>query len=155
MSKCVLACVKEGSKLRIKFHKFVNDEGTEYFNVYNNTFNCRFPKHLRTEGTYYEVGPDDITLSQNGSSVPFYTVKTTNIKIINSYDSSTTPASSVSPVKIFDLNECVICLSNPTKITFLQCGHKCVCIECYENNKKNFKNCSICRRIINKVIIDK
>ena len=39
MGKIILKCVTEKRKLRIKFHCYINDEGKEYRNVYNNKYN--------------------------------------------------------------------------------------------------------------------
>ena len=32
------------SKLRIRFYSFTNEDGKVFTNVYNNNYNCRFPK---------------------------------------------------------------------------------------------------------------
>ena len=34
--------------------------------------------------------------------------------------------------KIFKLDECVICLTNPPNVLFCNCGHLCLCAECDE-----------------------
>ena len=39
MGKIILKCVTEKRKLRIKFHCYINAEGKEYRNVYNNKYN--------------------------------------------------------------------------------------------------------------------
>lgn len=56
-SKITLQCVKEKSKLRIKFHSFTDTEGKVYTNVYNNALNCKFPKDIRKEGFFTKSAP--------------------------------------------------------------------------------------------------
>ena len=55
MSSIILKCVKDKSKLRIKFHSYVDETGKHYSDVYNNKYNCRFPRNLRKENTYYKI----------------------------------------------------------------------------------------------------
>ena len=43
----------------------------------------------------------------------------------------------------FKSNECVICLTNPPNVLFCNCGHLCLCSECYR--KKNLNKCPICK----------
>lgn len=59
----ILKCVKESGKLRIKFHCFINGQNQQYTNVYNNSYNCKFPKDIRRAGAYYKVNDGDIRLS--------------------------------------------------------------------------------------------
>ena len=44
------------------------------------------------------------------------------------------------PDKIIDNNDCSICFEK-TEIIFIPCGHKCTCLECYEQ----VNNCPLCR----------
>ena len=60
MGKVILVCVKDGSKLRIKFQKYIRDDNKEFDGVYNNTFNCRFPKNIREENKRYEIPEEEI-----------------------------------------------------------------------------------------------
>ena len=144
MSKITLQCVKEKSKLRIKFFSFTDITNKVYTNVYDNTLNCKFPKDIRQEGLYYEIGSDDLTLVSNPNVKPFYTIKTSNIKIINTID--------ISNLKIFEVNECVICLSNPSTKILIPCAHRCLCNDCYIVMQRISKCCPLCRRNVQMVI---
>ena len=41
---------------------------------------------------------------------------------------------------------CVICLTNPRELVLLDCGHVCLCMDCFE--KMPNSNCTICRNNI-------
>lgn len=83
MSRIILQCVAEGSKLRIRFHSYKNDEGKIFTNVYDNTFNCQFPRAIRAEGRYYEIGDSDLVLvGGEGGKSPFYRVSKNNIRVL-------------------------------------------------------------------------
>ena len=64
--------------------------------------------------------------------VEFYiTVKTTlNKKTINS-------------IQTFKTDDCVICLTNQPIILFCNCGHLCLCTECYK--LKSLSVCPVCK----------
>ena len=145
MSKVILQCVKEHNKLRIKFHSYVNEDGESYNNVYNQNYNCRFPRNIRKEHYFYEIPDKDINLIlHSNQTAPFYNIGIQNIKIIEPSDKF-----KLQNTKIFEVNECVICLDNNTNIVYLPCGHKCNCIECYSNLKdQNINKCPLCRRTI-------
>ena len=49
----------------------------------------------------------------------------------------------INPTKIFKSEECVICLFNPPKVLFCNCGHLCLCTECGEI--KSLSACPICK----------
>ena len=83
MGKIHLVCVKEKNKLKIKIHKFIDDDNKEYFNLYDNTYNCQFPKNIRVEGYFYEVDENSVSLIQRGNNKPFYDITSDNIKILN------------------------------------------------------------------------
>ena len=53
----ILKCIKERNKLRIKFYKYIDVDGVEHYNVYDNSYNCQFPRNIRLEGQYYKI-PD-------------------------------------------------------------------------------------------------
>jgi hypothetical protein len=59
---------KVGRKLRIQFHSFTNHEGKVYTGVYNQSY-IMFPRDLREEGKYYEIGPNDLTLIKHHITV--------------------------------------------------------------------------------------
>jgi hypothetical protein len=155
----ILYCIKEGSKLRIKFHSFINQENQRFTNVYNNRYNCMFPKDIRAVGRYYKVPDADIRLASKGGSSHYYSIKRTNIVIMTDEEKQqllTPPASTFlrPTVKIFDAEECVICLSVSTSITFMPCGHRCVCATCNVTLKQNGYKCPVCREKITQDIIE-
>ena len=46
-------------------------------------------------------------------------------------------------------HKCIVCLSYPSKIIIVPCGHKCICIRCYNEFKRNnYRICPVCRRQI-------
>ncbi len=140
MATITLKCVKEKSKLRIKFVHFTDHEGKIHTNVYNTSYNCKFPKNIREEGLFYEIPDTDLSLS-NG----FYIVKTHNIKIIRSAEYL---EDIVKNMTIFTLDECIVCLSDIPNILFTPCGHQCVCADCNKELNKSSHNCPLCRRSI-------
>lgn len=165
MSKIILHCVKEGSKLRIKFFAFIDEDGKVYKDAYNHDYNCQFPKNIRHEGAFYEIPDSSLTLS-NGTR-PFYRVKNAGIKILpegvdplgpiaRATTSATTSASSavIEPAKVFSVEECVVCLTSPILIIMAPCGHQCACVECYQQMPGGAKGrlCPLCRRKITAVI---
>ena len=172
MSKITLQCVKEGrSKLRIRFHSFTDDEGKVFTNVYDDAFNCQFPRDIREEGRFYEIGPDDLNLIVSRGKTPFYKVRVAAIKIVNAGDvalkptkgrTPTAPAAcssstssvpiDISTLTIFEVTECVACLGcAPTEI-FIPCAHKCVCKDCSLEIKKHSNLCPLCRRNVTSTI---
>jgi hypothetical protein len=145
-SKITLQCVKEGKKLRIKFFSFTNDEGKTFTNVYNNSLNCMFPRDIRVEGRFYDIGPNDLDLVNQAGKAPFYRVAKAGIKIRENFD----PAS----LKLFPVEECVICMSDTPALAFAPCGHLCTCAACWSAMSKTTagKSCPLCRRGITTVV---
>jgi hypothetical protein len=46
-------------------------------------------------------------------------------------------------------HKCIVCLSYPSKIIIVPCGHKCICVRCYNEFKRNNNRiCPVCRRQI-------
>ncbi len=41
-------------------------------------------------------------------------------------------------------NTCIICLTNPRELVLIDCGHVCLCFECFERMPNT--NCPICRK---------
>jgi len=144
MSKITLQCVKEKSKLRIKFFSFTDDEGKVYTNVYNNDLNCKFPKDIRQDGYFYEIGPNDIVLVSRPNTQAFYQIKTTNMKIVPKLD--------MSSIRIYEITECVICMDQNSTEILVPCGHLCMCKSCCESLLKSRSNCPICRREVLSVV---
>jgi hypothetical protein len=145
-SRIILKCVQENRKLRIKFHSFIDDEGKEHYNVYNNSYNCKFPRDIREVGLYYEIGKNDVELVDNGRVAPFYNIRTTNIRVVPYVESA-------SELKVFEISECVICLGNASSIIFIPCAHRCTCAECYFRLKATSRtpSCPLCRRTIQNI----
>lgn len=182
-----LHCVRQGSKLRIRFHSFTNAAGKIYSNVYNNSYNCQFPRDIRREGRYYQIGHEDLQLVAGGSRTPFYRISKNNIRILPrgpddrlveeappSEIIDPTPtgkgkgkgtkkkASPVAdrveevverPTTVFEVTECVICMSSVPDTIFLPCAHLCTCLGCYTDMRKMARPmCPLCRRTIYNVI---
>ena len=155
----ILECIKEGSKLRIKFHSFINHEDKKFMNVYNNKFNCKFPKNIRQVGNFYKVPDNDIRLINKPCSKPFYSIKTSNIVIMTeddkkSYLDTDPTCTDLSSIKIYDAGECIICMECDSSVIFIPCGHKCVCTGCNSQLKKSHHNCPVCRESILEDIIE-
>jgi E3 ubiquitin-protein ligase MUL1 len=49
-------------------------------------------------------------------------------------------------------SSCVICYENPRELVIVDCGHVCMCSDCYEMMPINPKKCPICRREFTRVI---
>lgn len=160
--KITLECVQVRGKLRIRFHSYTNAEGKAYGNVYNNNYNCQFPRDIRRPGRFYEIGPDDLVLVHGGGKTPFYRVKTHNIRILSGGPQSEvvdddsdritpvavrTPAVT-RPAQIFEVNECVICLEGSPQEIFIPCAHLCACSSCYAQMKAHKPICPLCRRAV-------
>ena len=156
----ILECILDKRKLRIRFHSYINDEDNKtYTNVYNNDYNCQFPKDIRKDGTFYEINDNDIHLIGDGDKTPFYKIKKNNIRILTEEESKkyikkdiTGLGIDIANLKIFDISECVICLSEISSLIFIPCAHRCVCSTCYEGLKKIKNCCPLCRRNITHII---
>lgn len=85
-SKILLQCVKVGSKLRVRFFAFIDESGTIFINVYDNTYNCQFPRDIRSEGRIYEIGGHDLSLVDSGNRTPFYRVAKTAIRTLSAQE---------------------------------------------------------------------
>lgn len=144
MSHIILKCVREGSKIRVKFHTYVAEDGKRYSDAYNNNYNCRFRKDLREVGKYYKILPQDLKITNRGNSLPFYSVKSTNVQIVNVLDT----------INVYKVSECIICMTNNTNITITPCGHHCMCAECYEQMRHRTNMCPLCRVTIEQAIIN-
>jgi len=151
----ILKCVQEKSKLRIKFHCFINAENHIYTNVYNNDYNCRFPKDIRQANKYYRINDTDIALTALGSSY-FYTIKRKNIVTMTTDEANAilNPPPDLSTIRIFDAGDCVICLSVASNIVFLPCAHKCVCSDCNGQLKTTKYCCPVCREVVRQGIMN-
>jgi len=158
----ILQCVSEKKKLRIKFYSYIDSEGKQYQNVYNNDYNCQFPKDIRVEGRFFSIGDEDLHLQADNYVAPFYKVTKRNIIIltdehleqlhINKERPKLTDKEILEGLKIYDVAECIICLVNPTSMIFVPCAHRAVCEECYGHMKKCDNKCPLCRRnIINSI----
>ena len=47
--------------------------------------------------------------------------------------------------------ECLNCSKKKNKITFIPCGHRCICKECYDKLKNKRNQCPICGKQINSI----
>lgn len=180
----ILQCVAKGGKLRIRFHSYIDEEGKIFSNVYDNSYNCQFPRAIRQEGRFFEIPDHDMCLHDSTASSPFYRVKKNNIRILSEEESEkfkdvkneitvgtrvkkTDSSSSASggaskkkdeetidlaTFKVYEVIECVVCLSVESNVIFIPCAHRCVCNDCY-SGIKNVKNvCPLCRQRITKSI---
>jgi hypothetical protein len=152
----ILKCVFERSKLRIKFHCFINQDNIIYTNVYNNEYNCRFPKNIRAAGAYYKVSDGDISLCR-GVRGAHYSIKHSNIKVMMPAEIQNIlnpPAPlNLDDIRIFDAGECTICLTAASSIVFLPCAHRCTCPECNEQLKRTRHICPVCRQPVTQEIL--
>lgn len=134
--KITLQCVREGSRLRIRFFSYTDDEGKIYKNAYDESLNCQFPKDIRVEGYFYEIDENDLSLVQSKTK-SFYNVRKTNIRVVPQID--------ITSMKIFEITECVICMAEETSVVICPCGHKCICAGCSGYLQKTSNKCPICR----------
>ena len=158
----ILECIKEKNKLRIRFNSFIDSEGKVFTNVYNNMYNCQFPKDIRENGRFYEINDNDMIIVD--SKTPFYKIKKNNIRILTDEEAKVYQCNStnkipqntvdISQLKIFDVAECVVCLSVSSSVIFIPCAHMCVCNDCYIGIKKTKNCCPLCRRNITKIIMN-
>jgi hypothetical protein len=154
----ILHCMKMSGKLRIKFHTYINHENIRFTNVYSTAYNCMFPKDIRQEGKMYRVPDTDIRLANRANGRPFYSIKRSNIHVMTDEEIrqflAPIPSLQSRPAKIFDAGECVICLSSPSTIAFIPCGHRCVCSACNMSLKQSIYRCPVCRESIKECIME-
>ena len=74
--------------------------------------------------------------------------KKININLANSLNSENKLQSS-EQLRLKENKECIFCCTNPTKVIFIPCGHRCSCEECYNKLESKIKECPICRKTIN------
>lgn len=126
----ILKCVKIDNKLRIRIIS------PNYFNDHN----CQFPRAIRIENALYEVPSADVTLITRGGNKAFYRIKRSNICIVRD-DPADTPARDFKVFQDYEVDDCVICLSERKHYVFGPCGHFYVCRSCVNQ----LKLCPICR----------
>jgi hypothetical protein len=154
----ILQCITEKKKLRIRFFCYIDNENKYYYNVYNNDYNCQFPRDIREEGRFYQVGDDDIHLIYDGSKAPFYKISKNNIKVLSTdeglmyLNKKNNIEYNLSELKIYEISECVICMSEPSSVIFIPCAHRATCNDCYQGLKKVNNCCPLCRRHIHNFI---
>jgi hypothetical protein len=151
----ILHCVREHGKLRVKFHTYINHENKLFTNVYDNRYNCMFPKDIRRDGVFYKVNDADIRLAARSNSVPYYSVKRKNIAVMTEEEKQhflNPPRVDISTIKIYDAGDCVICLSTASAVVFVPCGHRCVCSLCNSTLQKTKYCCPVCRESISENI---
>ena len=66
-----------------------------------------------------------------------------NNELLLSHESTNEETKIINPSKIFKSEECIICLTNQPIILFCNCGHLCLCTECYK--LKSLSACPICK----------
>lgn len=175
--KIRLMCVRQGGKLRIRFHSYTTEEGKTFTNVYDNSYNCQFPRDIREEGRFYEIGREDLMLVASPGKQPFYRVNKSAIRIVQPGEAipavAAPPTSSrgrkkktaaaaeapapapapAAPAMVYEVNECVICLEAKPDQIFIPCAHLCACSGCWQGLKRTKPDCPLCRRhIVNTVL---
>jgi hypothetical protein len=152
----ILKCIYEHSKLRIKFHCFINDENVVYTNVYNNNYNCTFPRDIRKSGAYYKVNDGDIKVAGLETKKPYYSIKRSNITVMTEQEVNRiinpAPAINLAGMTIYDAGECVVCLSAESEYVFIPCAHSCICGACNDRLKLGKYDCPVCRKKIEQAI---
>lgn len=150
----ILKCISENSKLRIKFHCYIDSENKTYTNVYDNSYNCQFPRNIRQDGSYYSIEDCDMTLVSGINKQPFYKIKNSNIKVLSQFEVNKLLGIVLpTPSKIYEISDCVICFDNSSSVIFLPCAHRCVCSDCYSTLIKSTRvSCPICRSKILSII---
>ena len=154
----ILQCISQKNKLRIRFHCYVDEESKIYMNVYNNDYNCQFPKNIRIEGLFYQIDDNDMNIVNDGVRTPFYKVSKNNIRILTEeeskiYNENKTDEIDISKLKLYEEAECVICFSEPSSIIFIPCAHRATCATCYDSIKKCNNKCPLCRKNILNIIV--
>lgn len=139
-----LQCVSEKSKVRVRIVAYIDAADKRYENVYNNNWNCRFPKALREIGKRFLVPDANVKLCHSKNGVYYYSISTSGISEI-------TPEP-VTVAVVYEVStECVICLSAPSLYVFAPCGHFCACQCCGDK----IKICCICRaNIQNRIFVE-
>lgn len=133
-----LHCIKEGTKLRVRITAYINSEGKRFDGVYNNKFNCRFPKNLRVDCRCFTVPDENVRLVGGNGKAYFYSIKTKNIV-----------SEAINVNHVYKVSsECVVCMDAESKIVFAPCGHFCTCDIC----AKKLKYCCICRGMISSLV---
>ena len=125
-----LACIKEGSRLRVR----ITSPG------YLNTANCQFPRAIRAVGAKYAVPASAVTLASGPAGKYFYRIKKSEITILKEKP--------VSVKKIFEEGgeECVICMVNHYDRVIVPCGHFCLCVTCVTVlQRSSDPRCPMCR----------
>ena len=69
-------------------------------------------------------------------------IETRDLRYIRSSD-NLNEEFSINDSRTFKLEQCVICLEKEPKVLFCNCGHICICDECFV---KNLNNCPVCKR---------
>lgn len=125
-------CVKANSKLRVR----IISPG------FNHEANCQFPRAIRLEGRKYSAPRSNLSFAQNNGKF-FYRVSKHNIKIIDDI-----PEQKIKMDKIYETEECVICMENDNEVVMYPCGHFCMCKSCSDQIIKTTNKCPLCRKQI-------
>jgi len=157
MATVTLQCVKQCSKLRIRFVRFTDADGNHSANVYRNSVNCRFPKEGRILGNYYQVPHEDVSLVFKNATLSYYYVKGNHITNLGTSLPEDRIKDKSELKEIYTAEDCIICLDEKPSVVFGPCGHSCMCTVCLEQMQKikqQAKQCPLCRRNIVNVFID-
>jgi hypothetical protein len=135
-----LACVREGSKLRVR----ITSPG------YLHEANCQFPRAIRAAGRRYRVPARDVKLAAGVRN--FYRVNGRSVQIIEANVAAAVPEPAPAPIavvpaKIYedtDEKNCIICAEREKDTVLAECGHFYTCAPCAEK----LTACPICRGAI-------
>lgn len=134
----IIECVKEKSRLRVRIQSYQDENGKIIENVYNNTYNCQFPKKLRDIGCKYRIPVENVKLQGGNGKQFYYHISSNNAELIEN----------TMPFTYLSSTECSICLENQSDIVFFPCGHIACCNLC----SLQIQKCCICRKNILKRI---
>lgn len=130
-----LHCVLEHRKVRVRIAAYIDPDGKRFENVYNDAWNCRFPKDIREDGRRFHVPDENVKLQCTKTGTRFYSVSAKNIVVLPH----------VAYEQIYEASvECAICMGEPSTVIFGPCGHLCCCATCGER----LSVCCICRGAI-------
>ena len=132
-------CINDKGKLRIRIVSYIDHDGKIHVGVYNNNYNCRFPKAFgfRTENQMYQAPASAVALVQKDGQKTFYNVKP---KEVTHY----VPTVDELHIKLYKgLDECVVCMDEKPQLAYVPCGHVCCCKDC--SSVLADKKCPLCR----------
>lgn len=143
----ILACEKDGSKLRVRCEAFVDDSGSVRKNAFSFLHNVQFSKRLREEGRRFVVPSSCLrsryAFGENGVSL-FYSLSGEKGKL-----QLYCPGAKETRVYGDASEKCCICLEKRCEAVFLPCGHLATCKLC---GSASLSACPLCRKPVVQVV---